>query len=524
MQRRHHPVNCAHLAYTCLVVALSGCATDPYVTLTQPETSQLNFDTGVAYANTARLDYQHALSKLTKEKTSLSNALIVLGGVGVGMVAGGVHRSALGYTAIAGGTAYTLGTWNSSQPRENAYLEGMRAMDCVLFAAEPLKVSDAAKNRFATDMDSLALAITGLNTSIGTVEVAARQPGVNTELSNQAKSDVNIARGIVNTANETYVAARQVETRRDNAGLSIVNTVNALNTQVNKAIQGTIPDLSALPGIIKGLASTADLFVPGAGLAESVAKIAGGTAPTDTSSTDKQLVLPSNSLNSALSDLKIKSVTLASLAQQLQNEVQSVNSAQPLEKMRACGVEVDLEMQVTPNQLTFTEAKSTTKHLIVSGGKKPYTAAILEADSPVSVKSPFPAGDSRVEVIASETTRAGDSYTVFIQDATNKTKAVTVTIQADVPATASKGTKSDVSKTACPAAKNPALDCAKDKFSAAEASKIQTVVGAKADGEIGKVTRQKICAFQKSHSLEEKEGWVGQKTYDVLMKDEKWKR
>lgn len=522
MQRRHHPVNCAHLAYTCLVVALSGCATDPYVTLTQPETSQLNFDTGVAYANTARLDYQHALSKLTREKTSLSNALIVLGGVGVGMVAGGVHRSALGYTAIAGGTAYTLGTWNSSQPRENAYLEGMRAMDCVLFAAEPLKVGDTAKNRLATDMDSLALAITGLNTSIGTVEVAARQPGVNTELSNQAKSDVNIARGIVNTANETYVAARQVETRRDNAGLSIVNTVNALNTQVNKAIQGTIPDLSALPSIIKGLASTSDLFVPGAGLAESVAKIAGGTSQDGSKAIS--LPPPSDALNQALTEMKGSAENLASLAQRIQLEIQNANSAQAIEKMRSCGIEVDLEMQVTPNQLTFREAKSTTKHLIVSGGKKPYTAAILEADSPVSVKSPFPAGDSRVEVIASDTTRAGDSYTVFIQDATNKTKAVTVTIQADVPATASKGTKSDVSKTACPAAKNPALDCAKDKFSAAEASKIQTVVGAKADGEIGKVTRQKICAFQKSHSLEEKEGWVGQKTYDVLMKDEKWKR
>ncbi len=252
MKHRHHPINKASnlIGYACLFLSLSGCATDPYVSLSKPETSHLDFDRGVDYANSARLDYQNALSKLTQEKNSLSNALIVLGGTGVGMIAGGAHRSALGYTAIASGTAYALGTWNSSQPRENAYLEGMKAMDCVLFAAEPLKVNVDSRDRCSTNINALSSAITALDISIGTVDTASKSQGAYPDLATQAKSDINIARGIVNTANETYVAALQVETRRDNAGLSIVNTVNALNTQINREPFPTCPPY---PASLKGL-------------------------------------------------------------------------------------------------------------------------------------------------------------------------------------------------------------------------------------------------------------------------------
>jgi len=423
--------------YACLVMTVSGCATDPYVTLPKPETSHLDYNQGVDYANSARLAYQNSLSKMAKDKSFLSNALIVLGGAGVGMVTGGAHRSALGYTALVGGTAYTLGTWNASQSRENAYFEGIKAMDCVLTAAEPLNVSDNSRKTLSNDISLLSDATLKLENSIASVEIASTQlPKTSVQVTRRVKTAVNIVRSIMDTANETYVAALQVERMHDNAGLSIFNTVNRLNTLVNQAIQGTIPDLSALPSIIKGLAATSDIFVPGAGLAESLSKITVDTAQP-VAAGDAAPSLVSNNLTTALYDrlelMKTQAATVASLSQRIRLQIQSTQSTQAVEKMRTCGIEIDLEIQVNPNQLTFMENQGTTKYLIISGGKKPYTAAILDKPSPITVTPPFPAGDSKVEVVSSTSTKAGDSYTVFIQDAAGKTKTIPVTIHAPTP-------------------------------------------------------------------------------------------
>ena len=127
--------------------------------------------------------------------------------------------------------------------------------------------------------------------------------------------------------------------------------------------------------------------------------------------------------------MKSKAETLASLVHLVRLEVQSNNTAQSVDKMRACGIEVDLDIQVMPNQLTFTEKQEATKYLIISGGKKPYAVDVLDNSKLIIAKAPFPSGDSKAEVIASKDTKGGDSYTVFIQDAAGKTKTVEVVIQ-----------------------------------------------------------------------------------------------
>lgn len=433
------------LGFTCLSV-MSGCATDPYVTLPAPVVTHLDYDQGVAYANAARLQYQSALSKSTKDSNQLSNTLIVLGGIGVGMGFGGAHRSALGYTALIGGTAYTLGNWNSSQPRESAYLEGMKAMDCVLIAAEPLYVSSQSRQRLANSMSNFPSAMTNLNISIAAVESEAdRLTKQQSKDAKRAKSAVNIVKGILNTANATYASALQLEAARENSGTAIFDTVNSVNTLVTQAIHGTIPNLSALPDVIKGLAATSDIFVPGAGIADSLSKISAGTSSSPvappangqpdallSASPDKQKKITqpkASSLDGLLAEMKTNAAILASLVQQIKLEVESSNGTQSVEKMRACGVTVDLAIHVEPAQLTFSEGKSATKYLIVSGGKKPYTAAVLDNSAPITAKSPFPSGDSKVDVIASDKTKGGDSYEVYIQDAAGKSIAIPVSIQ-----------------------------------------------------------------------------------------------
>jgi len=476
---------------------LAGCAYSPYVNW---ETQRLEDDKPVSlqvainHAYMAKGRYEQALDAETRRQTSLSNGLIVLGAATMGLaVSSGIHRADVARLALIGGTAYTLGTWNSSRPREEIYLEAAVAMTCAVDAVQPFNMDASEKQAFDRSLSELDTRIKAVvqDTAILEVEIA-RVPGADAVLLNSAKSDVAAAKAIVDTASDVYAAGVKLRQERNGAGAALMNTVNSIGALVNRALRGTLADLSALPGVIKGLAASTEIVAPGLGIASALADRMGQSAqgkslprfgpenkgappPPDTSR-----------LLAAIATLKISAAGLVSYAHRIGVQIQNSNAARPTEKLKACKVEVDTDITVSPAQVVFLEKDISTKRVVVTGGKKPYVARILDTPAPFEVHSPI-TGDSTIEIVGSDKLTAPNRYSITIMDAANHSKVVTVLVQA----ASSTPVVPDPPKP--PGTPNPAAQPAR---TTAEVGDIQAALCVSPRGPYGPKTREAVALFQ----------------------------
>ena len=497
---------------TIVVAALAAsCATHPYVPLEEISvgpSGEVPLGRAVDYANSARARYERALIAEAERQGSVANGLIVLGAVALGLAALDAHRDSLVVAGLAGGTAYTLGSWNQSRPREQAYVEGMKAMSCAIDAIMPLNIGREDRAALEADLKGLADRIDALNRHIALVEIALAAGDADAKpeaaLISAAQGDVASAKALAITADEALVAGRRLLQESGRAGLQLVNAVNRIGTLVTDAVRGTRADLAALPEVIRGLAKSGEIFVPGLGAADALASAMGkGAAPVPAEpslqGTRKQVV--QNNLRAALAELKVSAQLVASQTRRIGMLVQAVNSAKPVEKLKACNVQIDASIQVSPGQVSFVEKRAAEKRVVIAGGTKPYRVAIHDKPVPIELREPL-AGDSSFAIVATDKTAAGESYTVHVTDATGQSKEVKVVIAPGEPQKKDGGDNGTDKPAAQPAPQSTPGSGKPAAISKDDIEAVQAALCQKVDGKLGKKTRLAIEIFQDQSRVE----------------------
>lgn len=437
------------IAALATMVMLSACANHPFVSWEEPirpPNEPIPLASAFDYADRARQSYEQALITEVQRRMQLSNSLIVLGAATLGLAAANYDRGQVLGAALVGGTAYTLGTWNASDPREQIYLEGAKAMICAKDAMLPLSAGAAQVTAFRRHLNALGQQIGRVNANLGALEALLPASGADDNLLEAARSEAAAARASLQTARQTLGAGDLLQTQRAQAGEKLISAVQSIRNLVDNALKKTVPNLSALPDVIRGLAKQASIFVPGAGdvLAGGLAAV---TKPALTPKIGPQSAgeealararaTANDALRNALRDLKRSNLQLASAVSRVNAEVNAVNAARPLVALKSCGIEADTDIHVSPSQVTLLEKDTGTKRIRVTGGKLPYVARLLDTPAAIEVRSPF-TGDSTVEIVGTDKTVAGTIYTVYIEDAAGNSKTVPVTIAAKAAAAADR--------------------------------------------------------------------------------------
>lgn len=469
-----------------------GCAYSPYVNWeTRLEDGKsVSIQAATNHANMAKGRYQQALEDETHRQTALSNGLIVLGALTLGVgIAKGSHRSDLTKLALIGGTAYTLGTWNSSRPREEIYLEAQIAMTCAVDAIQPFNIDAAEKQAFQLALNDLDSRIKAVVADYATLEAEiGRAQNADAGLLASARSDVAAAKAIVDSAGDVHTAGVKLRQERGRAGNSLINAVDSIGAIVNRALRGTLSDLSALPGVIKGLAASTEIVAPGLGVASAIAdRMAAGSK----SAADAKLKLqakglavpPLSPLEAAIEKLKLSASGLVSYARRVAGQIEISNAARPLEKLKTCKVEVDTDITLSPNQIVFTEKETKTTKLVRVRGGTGFLSASISKSEPISA-SPIPHGGKGIEVTSGDKLVAGRRYTVVVEDSAGHFKDLTVVVIAEAAEAPKDG------------ANGPKPAPATQGRSAEDVKTIQAAVCVKQDGVFGPATKFSVQVLQ----------------------------
>ena len=129
-----------------MALLLGGCAS-PYVKVNRSELSQGIRPAALAheivYARTRQGIYNDKIIELGEAERKLSNGLLGLGSLIIGMGVAKVHPSAITGTALVAGSAYTIGTFNTDKRIAQYYFDGMLAMDCAIKVVVPLTLTES---------------------------------------------------------------------------------------------------------------------------------------------------------------------------------------------------------------------------------------------------------------------------------------------------------------------------------------------------------------------------------------------
>lgn len=416
----------------------SGCSViNPHVSWERPPAGN-SLQDGIDYANKAKEKYKEAIGEQAKFTSLLGIILIPLGAAALGMgiaQANGTSTAALG---LAGAAGLGVGTWLSSKPRQLAYASGIKAMGCAVDAMLPLNFTDPER-------EGLKGALSDLDDKIGTVEhevshtktlieKVKRLAQDETELRADANKSVEVVEMMLTTAKTTWSAGTQLDQELSRAGQVLISAVDRIGAEVDAAIIKTESDVSALPAIINGLSQTSAQFKKPAEATTGPGKMSGKNPKTNEKATayikddqtkDKGGAI--KELNDELEVLKQKAQDLSTAIRKVAAIVGKVVEAKPLATLKQCGVDPAITgISVQPSALQFQKGKEETKMLVISGGKPPYAAQLLEDQNELKVKQTVPFGPI-VEIRAFANVPVG-SYQVYIADSAGNNEKVRVEV------------------------------------------------------------------------------------------------
>ncbi len=432
-----------------LLLFTVGCALNPYVSTDYPVkydgTVDTSLDAARKYANDMQEAYRTELGKQATLQNSLGGGLIATGATILGLAAYGAHTDAILGVGLASGTGFALGQWYINDPRQRAYLEGIKGIHCAKAAILAIDISEADMDRFKRDLEKLADLIFKVSQDIGTVEAVLPRveiKGLGTsKLTVMARSNVEKAKTHMENASQVLASGASLMRLTNSAGARLMNSVEKISIEVDLAIQKSSPTLSAIPNIVQGLSDSTSIFVPGLNLmGDLTAAFASSDQEKDdvkqesTAGAIKDQDTATGRLIDAMAGLNTSTRDMTTATQQVHGFIQEVKKAKPVETLANCGVELPeaiLNISLTPSALTFMVQKASEKIILVEGGTKPYAARLLDTtEKGLTVQSPIP-GETVVRVSVSEETAPGGPYQLLIMDATmSHKKIVPITIQA----------------------------------------------------------------------------------------------
>ena len=409
----------------------SSCSVNPVVRWDPPEKERVpnyTMDYGITYAHTARSAYQKYIDQQSVMSGTLSSGLIGLGGIIAGLATFGAHRDTIVGAGLLGGTAYALGNWNYSKQRQLIYQAGIEGINCSIRAVTPLYMSSdelQKLNAAIAEVDRLAPLVLRK-----AEEADAELSGnVSADARDDAKAQITGARDAVAAANKTAVSGRQLATKVRRAGTELVNAVDRIDAAVGKAALDTLPDLTAVPKVVGGLAGFAGSFAPGAAAIISQAnqvKPRGGSEGAGVRRGEQERA---PELDRKLRELGALVDQLALAAQAVAAHTVGYDSALNTDGLSDCGIgNVASALRAAPDTITITASTDQTKRFLVSGGTKPYGSVLLDnLPEGLTVRNPAPF-DSTFEVNATKSVKTNGQFNILVTDASNPYKSVQLTI------------------------------------------------------------------------------------------------
>ena len=454
-----------------IALLVGGCAS-PYVKVNRHEQVQgihpAELAAEIGYARKRQDIYNDKIIELGEAERTLSNSLLGLGSLIVGMGVAKVHPSAITGTALVTGSVYTIGTFNTDKRIAQYYFEGLQVMDCAINAVVPLTLTASMEKDLPGLTGSVMTAIGNTSSAIGAVEqwsVQARGSGnaaFAPALSSAAQA-VTAGQAAIDKANEATGLAVARLKKASEIGVQLHQAVDEIHAGVMKKVNNSQNDVRSTPEVLSGLMKNASLFslsalvpslVPAAPApaASSVAAPHSGSTGRDAANlktladnaiTRDQQTL--DDLSKAIGELRRQTVALASLADRLSREAALGNPNAASDAMKLCNIDTTVKaVSVKPAQLEFAAKSTATQSFVVSGGKGPgfYNFSYVQ-NPPPALKLQFrrspPDGDF-LDVMPAENAAAG-SYQLKVYDTT---LASSDTVTVVVKAADAAGTKPDV--------------------------------------------------------------------------------
>ena len=465
---RVHPV----LPLISIVLCIAaGCATNPYPIDSRPShrESDVPADKGPGtieyarrYADRTFEEYRQKLSAEVQRQQLLSNSLISLGAATLGIATFGGGRDGIVATALAGGTGYALGTWDTSRQRPHIYVEGMKALSCAKSAIRPLTFSKdgledlkGLRNKQQASIGKVASTVAGVSSYLAAVQTDSREK--DTELVGTAEQVLADVEPVLSRATEAYVKSQSLTAAVEGAGGSLEVTVDRIRGEVTGALEGTRADLASLPKLISSLSDYAQPFAPGVDLA---ALLSGRLTPAETDpiermsmsevlgtlersrgdddgeSRDPKKQDQADSpldwrflLATEIGTLRGAVAELGTYTSQLIGWVDQVKAQQVAATLDGCGIEAKAlagSLSLSRSVVTLAPKKAQRVNVTIKGGTLPYSHALENEPAPgINVST---RGDT-VSVFATDQTMPGESYRVEVRDATGATVTLTIRVR-----------------------------------------------------------------------------------------------
>lgn len=379
--------------FLAVAIASGGCATPVrYYQGARPAIATADMPQALGYLEGLRKQYQSTVEQRMGAERDLTNALVGAGAVALGLALGHVNTNAITGIALGAGTAYTLGSINLSRQPVMIYLAGIDALNCAEKAVLPLYISadDLKKLRGLLDGEDglrarsgrLASALVEGNAVLGGALPSATARG-------RLEAALKAGKMVLDTSATTTRAARDFIALGERGSRELIAAVTGIDTAVARAIVDATPDLSAVPGLVAGLAATAGSFVPGAGI---------DTAALDGLDRKKSDSINAMSMATQKDQVDQTAVNVLEAAKAVavrDTEVRSLLPAGPVlwpeDAFKHCGVaQVVSALSASTTAMSFAVGVDAQQEFEIFGGVKPYFVRI---DGPtvdgLSVRSPL---------------------------------------------------------------------------------------------------------------------------------------
>jgi hypothetical protein len=514
-------------------MAISGCASNPYITDPRPSYSEMNgansrsgsacaasgsIEYAWRYADNTYESYEAKLSQEFARQQLLSGGLLTLGASIIAMAVGHANNYWMAGAALTAGTVYQLGTWNSSKDRLGIYIEGMKAVSCAQSAVEPLRIGVSGianiqndEARVREDIEHAAKAAGKVMTWLAIVGDQSKQNPSNLE--RKAESELASMGILFKKGNDAISHAASLERGVQEACGLLENTVRDIRTSVDAAINGTLADLANLPKFINGLSASVNVFAPGLDL-DSVFK--GAVAATNVASKKGGMLMGSpesgHSLNAdreapvdpviklagALGELSSRHTLLAASISRLKGTLGKAAPSQSRirNSLAGCG---NLGLQLDRSAMAFKAGIAGISMVTLSGGALPYAASFVDLPAPKGIS--FSLSGAVLVVSATGDTEAGNSIQVKVEDSARATAFLTISVE-DKTSSPTTGTTNKSSSVKKEPSSLDAVCIGHQSRSAEELCLIQSVIGVKVTGWF----KEKSCQAFLSNPLTQKFG------------------
>lgn len=488
------------------VAAAAGCAVNPYIDNPRPgdqDNSERraardagplgSMDFALRYLDNTFEAYGAKVSEEYNRQQALSAGLLGLGGLIIGYAATSEYRHRVAGSALLGGTAYAIGTWNTNTGRTGIYRAGQEALTCARKATVPLQ---ASRDRL-TKLEQLVAGLKGPVERTGKAkgkleeQLMVARATAGSDPAAMATADAALALALIaqDQADAAASDASGLLGRIQNAGGFLTGKVDEIRRIVDSSLDRTAADINSLPKALAGIADYVGYFTPASAMAKVQQPGIAGTGkaqPLEKSGQQAARDAPPTgslaALAAAVGDLSAARAELQHQVALVRGALAEISSSAALKAaLEPCGVAIAAAvrtMSLEYPSIAFDPGVERNRDVVITGGTMPYSAQFETIPAKgLNVK----AVGNVVVVTTTVDTEAGSTHAVRVRDATGA-NSVTLTVTINGKDSGSGG---GVKKVA-----DAKVTChGFESFSKEDVCLLQSLVKAKpVDGKSGQIT------------------------------------